>query len=333
VKKWPGRIALGFLGLLLVAMAAGAIAEQLARRQAVHAFPPPGRMVDIGGRRIQLDCRGQGLPVVVFEANDLGGSLGWSAVQAEVANTRRACSYSRAGIMWSDPADGTRDDKAIADDLHAVLRAAGEHPPFVLVGHSLGNLYNVAYTKYFGDEVAGLVMVDPAHPDQARQIEAITHRPFSVLAPATKILTKLAWSGLPRLLIAMDDMPKGMEGAAAYGPQSLVAMARELDNFDKTLADAATWHALGARPLYILTAMAPASPAALQETQMTAAEDLRFRLVWKILHDDEAKWSSASQHRLVPDSGHRIQSETPQLVIHAIESVVDSVRSGQRPRP
>jgi len=330
---WLTRIAGGFLGLLLAGVAAGAIAEQLARLRAASAFPPPGRMVDIGGRRIQLDCRGQGSPLVVFEANDLGGSLGWASVQSRAAKTTRACSYSRAGVMWSDPAPGIRNDKAIAADLQAVLKVAGERPPFVLVGHSLGNLYNVAYTQQFGADVAGLVMVDPAHPEQARRTEAITHRPFIVLAPAARLLAKLSWSGVPRLLMDMDDAPKDMEGAKAFAPLSLAGMAKELDNFDQTLADASAAHDLGRRPLYILTAMAPASEGALNETGMTAAEDRQFRIVWKALHDDEAHWSSNSQHRLVSDAGHRIQSDRPDLVAHAIESVVEAVRRGQKLRP
>ena len=129
---------------------------------------------------------------MVFESNDPEGSLGWSGVQNKVAKTTRACTYSRVGIMWSDPADGPRNDKAIAYDLHVVLQKAGENPPFVLVGHSLGGLYTVIYTKYFGADVAGLVLVDPAHPDQVRRTEAITHRDFSALSPPEKILSKLA---------------------------------------------------------------------------------------------------------------------------------------------
>jgi pimeloyl-ACP methyl ester carboxylesterase len=329
MKKWLKRIGLSIAALLAIALAAGTLSEQLARRRAPREFPPPGRLVDIGGRRIQIDCRGHGSPVVVFEANDLGGSLGWSAVQAEVSKTTRACSYSRAGVMWSDPAQGVRDDKAIAVDLHAVLAKAGERPPFVLVGHSLGGLYAVLYTHYFGDEVAGLVLVDPAHPAQTQKIEAITHRKFSVLSPPEKILRTLAWTGLPRLVIG-SDMPKGMEAAAAFAPQSLVTIAGELDMFDKTLVDAAAWHDLGARPLIVLTAMAPASEAALQETQMSAEEDKQFRIAWKALHDDEVTWSSAGRRLLVPDSGHRIQTDRPQVVIDAVGSVVEAVRSRRR---
>jgi hypothetical protein len=177
-----------------------------------------------------------------------------------------------------------------------------------------------------------MVLRDSPHPDLVRRIEAITHRDFSAMSPMEKILSKLAWTGLARLLIS-SDIPKGMEAVAAYGPQSLVAITKELDTFGKTLADAGASHDLGERPFYVLTAMAPAFAAALDETQMSAAEDKQFRPVWKAMHDDEATWSTASQHLLVPDSGHRMQSEKPLVVIHAVTSLGEAVRNGTPPRP
>jgi pimeloyl-ACP methyl ester carboxylesterase len=234
--------------------------------------------------------------------------------------------------MWSDPTSGPRDDKAIAQDLHAALSSAGERPPFVLVGHSLAGLYSVLYTKYFGAEVAGLVLVDSAHPDQGRRIEAINHHKFTPLVPIAKLAAQLAWTGLPRLLVG-SDAPKGMETSAAYAPTSLVAIVEELKTIDQTFADAAASHDFGARPLYVLTAMAPASPDALAETQMTAEQDRQFRPVWKQLHEDEATWSSNSQLLLVPDSGHRIQTDRPDIVVRAVLAVIDAVRGGHRLQP
>jgi hypothetical protein len=113
-----------FALLATLSLVVGPIWEQLDRRRAMRDFPAPGRMIDIGGRRIQMDCRGVGAPTVVFESG-LGffGSLSWTRVQDEVAKFTRACAYSRAGILWSDDRDGPHNGEGVARDLHAALAA------------------------------------------------------------------------------------------------------------------------------------------------------------------------------------------------------------------
>jgi pimeloyl-ACP methyl ester carboxylesterase len=157
-----------FVLLLLIIFSTifGAVYERISRCRTANRFPVIGKLVDIGGRRIQLDCRGVGRPTVVFESGlDINGSLSWSAIHDQVAKTTRACAYSRAGIMWSDPSGGAQNGRTIAEDLHRTLLDAGENAPYVLVGHSMGGPYIMIYTKYFGSEVAGLVFVDASHPD------------------------------------------------------------------------------------------------------------------------------------------------------------------------
>ena len=76
--------------------------------QALREHPAPGKLVEVeDGRRIQIDCRGEGSPTVVFQSGgDLMGALGWQPVMERVSAKTRACAYSRAGILWSDPARG-----------------------------------------------------------------------------------------------------------------------------------------------------------------------------------------------------------------------------------
>src|SRR5258708_4065311 len=176
------RRVLKLVGLLIAVavtllLGVGAIWEQVERQRETRDFPAPGRLVDIGGRRIQIDCRGTGSPTVVFESGlDISGSLSWTKVQDEVAKFTRACAYSRAGIIWSDDKDGPHDGVGVARDLHATLAAANEKGAFVLVGHSLGGPYITIYTKLYGDEVVGLVYVDASHPDQQKRLDAALGR-------------------------------------------------------------------------------------------------------------------------------------------------------------
>jgi pimeloyl-ACP methyl ester carboxylesterase len=123
--------------------------------------PGQGRLVDIGGRRLSLDCRGTGTPPVVFVAG-LGdsGEAAWGAVWGQVARSTCACIYDRAGLGRSDPSPHAATYQGAVDDLHALVQSAPLSGPYVLVGHSLGGLLARLYAHDHPTEVAGMVLVD-----------------------------------------------------------------------------------------------------------------------------------------------------------------------------
>ncbi|MDH5315517.1 MAG: alpha/beta hydrolase [Gemmatimonadota bacterium] len=332
MKKWIRRIALGLAGVLVLIVAVGSAYEFISRRAAATRYPAPGKLVDIGGRKIDIDCRGTGTPIVVLEAGlDISGSLAWSAVHDSLATTTRTCAYSRAGIMWSDPSSQPQTGKQIAEDLHATLTAGGEAPPYVMVGHSLGGPYVMIYTRHFGSDVAGVVFVDASHPDQMERMKA-----FGIKEPSMtiyKVASALAWTGIPRAVFSREE-PSGspeevevLQAVNAFAPASLQAMLQEGDALTATLAEAGTFRELGNRPLFVLTAMAPLPPEELAVLEITEEQASGFQDAWKTMHDEEASWSSRSQHELVPDASHYIQRDRPDVVIRAVRAVVDSVRA------
>jgi pimeloyl-ACP methyl ester carboxylesterase len=312
----------------------GAVYERYSQYRAARDFPPPGMMIDIGGRRIQLDCRGSGSPTVVFEAGlNVEGSLSWSAIQPKIAAQTRACSYSRAGVMWSDPSDTPPSGKQAAHSLRAALTNADERGPFVLVGHSLGALYGTSFTRYFGSEVVGLVFVDPSHPDQVERVAALTTKSRSVLS---RIGVAPAWTGLLRVAapVLIPQAPHqtayDAQAVRAYAPKSLSTQLAESDSAGRTLAEMRSFRQLGNRPLVILTAMAPYSTAELKRMKITPAQGKQVQAIWKQLHEEEATWSSRSRHQLVTNSGHNIQFENPEAVVDAVLSVVNMARVDSR---
>ena len=334
MKRWIRRVAFGLAFLLALAVIIGAGYEITGRRRAAREFPPPGKLVDIGGRRIQLDCRGTGSPTVVFEAGlDMNGSLSWSTVHDSIAKTTRACAYSRAGIMWSDPHDGPLTGRTVAEDLHATLRAAGERPPFVLVRHSIGGPYIMVYTKYFGSDVAGLVFVDASHPDQVSRFKEVTPVTIHESMRVYRVAAALSRTGFVRAMSgsaggAPNEPSAAARASAAYASTSLGTLVKESDALDATLAEAGTFRQLGDRPLFVLTAAAPRSSEDLAAMKMTSAQGKRWSEIWGTMQDEEAGWSSRSQHNVLPDASHYIQFDRPDAVIRAIRSVVDSVRHG-----
>ncbi len=332
MKKWIGRIALGLAAIVVLIAITGATYEAIGRRSAARDYPVPGKLVDIGGRRIQLDCRGTGSPTVVFESGlDLGGSMSWYGVHDSIARTTRACAYSRAGIMWSDPVNGAQSGKGVAFDLHAALDKGGERPPYVLVAHSLGGPYSMIYTKYFGQEVAGLVFVDASHPDQVTRRSNLTSWTLGDATKSLRLPARLSRFGLVRKFAAADSAPPepayAVKATAAYASTSLAGNLKEVDAFDETLAEAGTLRQLGDRPLFVLTATKPMAATDRKSMKMSEAQATEYEARWVQMQNEEASWSSRSQHQLVPESGHYIQFEKPAVVIAAVRSVVDSVRA------
>jgi len=169
---WLARIArlvVAVLTGLVLALAidivrSGGPATWLAVRGLPAPYVPLGERVDIGGRSIYLDCRGEGLPTVVLESGMGGGAGAWGTVFGELAATTRTCAYDRPGLGSSD----ARGRHTLADtvaDLRTALQVAGERGPFVHVGHSHGGNYGRLFGDRYRDEVAGLVFVDSFDPD------------------------------------------------------------------------------------------------------------------------------------------------------------------------
>lgn len=332
MKRVLKMIGLGFLALLTIAIVAGAIWERIAQRGAAREFPPTGQLVDIGGRRIHLDCRGSGSPtVVLIHGLDIGGALSWTAVHDSIARTTRTCGYSRAGIMWSDPTPAFTPT-GIVEDLHAALTAAGERAPLVLVGHSLGGPINLLYTKRYPDEVAGLVMVDASHPEQFIRFQKIGITTESAALKVLEVAAALSWTGIGRLMTGqIKGMPnQGMDAVLAqraWAPRSIRGAIAEMKALPAIFGEAAAARELGDRPLVVLTAMKPMSPAELKAAGFTEEQARSQKEMWLAMHQEEAGWSTAGRQVVVPDASHYIQFDRPDLVIAAVLEVVGAVRA------
>ncbi|WP_171012770.1 MULTISPECIES: alpha/beta hydrolase [unclassified Sphingomonas] len=331
--RWLKRLGIGIGALLIGSLVVGVVYEQLARYRAARDYPPPGRLVDIGGRRIHIDCRGTGSPTVIFESGlDPTGSLSWDRVHDVIAQSTRACVYDRAGVMWSDPTPGRQDGETVADDLHATLTGAGITSPLVMVGHSLGGAYVMNYIRRYGAQVKGVVFVDASHPDQAtRMSNPKMEKATANAAWVQNVLVATTWTGLVRAISPELKIP-GISArtktiGAAYQPQTIAGSMKEFASLNTILAQAGKLRTLGDRPLVVLTALEPYPREILAATGLTPAEAAQMQTIWRELHAEEARWSTRSQQELVPDSGHFIQDKRPDLVIRAVRDVVAMVRA------
>ena len=194
------------LALLIIA---GVTYDQIGQREDRRRYPQIGRSVDIGGRKLNLYCSGEGGPAVIFDTFGHMSGYSWSAVQTKAAKFTRACWYDRAAYGWSDPAPMPRTFQSVASDLHALLQAAAVAPPYLLVGAGDAAGHIRVFHGLYPREVAGVVMVNANDVDDPK-VEAPESakgpwaRHFGSFAPRVRgaacvILPAFSQVGLVRL--------------------------------------------------------------------------------------------------------------------------------------
>lgn len=207
-KLAPSVLAAALLAALAIIAAAGGVSGP-------GAPPPRGVFVDIGGRRLRMVCEGPRgrAPTVVLEAGAFGFAADWAAVQARLAAEGvRSCAYDRAGMGYSDPGPQPRDGLAGVEDLEALLAAAGEPAPYILVGHSMAGLRVWLYARRNSEKTAGLVLVDATTPELSA-----TPGGEAFLGTFTQISHLAAWGaslGLLRPLAPMAGDAIGLPSQA-----------------------------------------------------------------------------------------------------------------------
>jgi len=324
-----------------IMLAAGTVYEAIARRISAREFPPPGELAEIGGRRIHIDCHGSGWPTVILEAGaDTSGSTLWYPIVQTVSETTRVCAYDRAGLMWSDPGPLPRDGEAIIADLQKTLEVAKERGPYVMVGASLGGPLVMLYTKRHPTDVVGVVLVDSAHPDQIKRLEAASGIEDDPAPLLFRAIAALSWTGLPRLLLPAPELPELPDHVAAevaaYQIPSLQAALDEVVAMPATLQQAGTLSDLEDRPLAVLShgkkwsdyTKDQQASAGMSREQFERRED-----AWAKMQDEQAAWSRDSTHQTLRDSSHVVQLERPDAVINAVNEVVAKVRRRRNDAP
>lgn len=130
-----------------------------------NPLPPVGHRVDVVGRKLWIHRSGSGGPAVVFVPGAGSFGLDFLLVHERVAQVTTSVLYDRAGTGWSDHVELPRSADEVIDELRALLHSVGVPAPYLLVGHSLGGVYVQRYAQRFPHEVAGLLLLDPAHED------------------------------------------------------------------------------------------------------------------------------------------------------------------------
>lgn len=312
---------------LLTGLFYQAVSEVLDRRR----HPPQGELVDIGGFRLHLSCMGQGTPTVVMDAGAGAPSITWGLVPSGIAKFTRVCTYDRAGLGWSDPNPRSfRTSQKSVDELHSLLTKAGIKPPYILVGHSLGGANIRLYASQYPEDVVGLVLVDSSHENQMTSEMWKRIKMQSWLYQVLRVFSQvgvLRLIGEMNLLPILEDIKREIQKyplavqtlfdtykSFCYRPDYWATASSEFANLKKSFEEIQSVTSLGSLPLIVLS----------QGSKDSKMSDERFQKLAS-LQLDLTKLSSNSQRIIAENSGHLVQLDQPELVISAVQQLIESV--------
>ena len=343
-----GRTQCRSLALTLFLLFCGPTAARAQDATTSPPIAPPGRLVDVGGWRLHLNCAGEARPsqpVVILEAGAGDFSVDWSLVQPGVARFARVCSYDRAGSGWSELGPRPRTMTQIAYELHSLLDKAGERPPYVLVGHSFGGGVVRLYQLRYPADVAGVVLVDAAAdnpwrktPDRGlvRSSDLATGKPI----PNVKTSDPVRYNQIPERFVTMiknqvpelsahaNDPPRDKLPGDAQRMRvwSYAQVKMHISNDNPFEAEelgilrterTRTEHVLGDIPLIVLSRGLPenSTPAGQAGEEEHNSDQAALVALSRIGKQVVAK-----------RSGHHIPLDEPDLVVGAIRDVIAAAR-------
>lgn len=266
--------------------------------QAIKEYQKQAQFVSLpDGSRLRIRHSGKenlGYPIIL-ESGIGGTSADWAWLQAELAQEYQVIAYDRPGLGLSDVSALTRDGLSLAKNLDVALRQLQVKPPYILVGHSYGGLLVRLYRDLYPEKVAGILLVDPSHPEQDQRLPGYDVKGTNALFQKIRRAAYFSNFGMPGLA-RLPSFGKGLprleqeeENEFYHNPKHLYAVTKEVDAIAQTYEQSRKLAPLGDLPLGIVSATEPKQP------EVKAFQEM---------HEEYARLSGKSFHVFVEGASH-----------------------------
>lgn len=286
-------------------------AEQSADGGFYRQITPPGRLIDVGGFRLHINCQGRGEPTVILDSGAGGFSLEWVTIQRAIAPVTRVCSWDRAGYAWSDMGPLPRTSKRIVKELKTLLERAGVPGPYILAGHSFGGFTAQYFARRYPQDTAGLLLIDSSHPEQVKRLPRAEVVP-GIPRPANSRTYRVSRP------VLHENYPTET-GSRAYYIMSTwkyrFTQQEEMLSLPRSAQELLEQAPLSSIPTVVLT----------RGKRVWPHNDYgnRMEKTWMELQDELSLMVAGSTHLIAERSGHSIHLDQPELVISALQNMLN----------
>jgi pimeloyl-ACP methyl ester carboxylesterase len=259
--------------------------------------------VEISGKKQHIRVCGTGKPTVVLVTGLAEPLTNFDSIQSAFSHVTRTFSYDRAGLGKSEPISVERSIDHMAQELEQLLQKSKIDPPYLLVGHSLGGMIIRYYNYLYPNNVAGMLLIDPAsekYDDVVRK--GLSQKEIRTIDSLDYALTP--WTRDERVPLAIRS---------EY--QNFKTTDKELIKKTRFPTD---------KPVTIV------SSARFSDVERKEQLSQREVDLWVKLHHDWTMEAPQIRHVTTEKSGHYIQNEEPDLIIAELQLLLDKVRQKSR---
>ncbi len=355
--RWIRVIGAG-VSAVAALLAVGGAVSMVRIKTAMAKFPPPGRLVDVGGYRMHILAEGdaKGGPTVIWIPGSHEAGLNLNHLHQAIRQETRSILFDRPGTGWSDAGPYPRTTAREADELATLLDRAGEKGPFILIGHSYGGLLAANFARRYPGKTAALIMADGTPPDVfmylpdgggpdipggiVRRSRAAAWMKMFAISPAwfARAPAGPPDTGTVRLMKTIQgrlaDVAPALAATRTAPDWATVSIFEEwLD--PKAVADLMVYDLeLGSLPVFVVTPAGKAPPEEVQAIGVSAAETDRARHFLEQARMRYVRISSKAELiHTAPGTGHNYPFETPEFLLDVVrQALADSaIRSAKAP--
>lgn len=298
------------------------------------------RLVDIGTKKLEINIQGTGMPIVIIETGMGCSWYDWYEIICEISKRTTVLTYHRSGYGESTLGKEERSTKQIAEDLNNLLEMEGVDSPIVLIGHSFGGLCVQHFASLFPEKVLGMVLIDSNSVDEYRMDEIRSELPnLKKMFPKNKIIE--SWKGLslkskaeletticPKLLQEQVTFAEEVQKCILkfpVNPNMYSAMASELELMSQSGQEIKKCFKTLDIPLKVLGRDRELGVKWNVDMGIPQNEAVMFENLWHSLVKEEARNSTKGQFIEVKGSKHSIYRTNPELVVKAINDVLEEI--------